>query len=71
MLKHDRRRRIKELREALARGCAGPAKHARKTIARRLKELRRLEAAELDSYHRDHYGSPAEAARGVGYLDQE
>lgn len=36
-------RRIRELRAALARGVAGPAKQARKVIRSRMRELERLE----------------------------
>jgi hypothetical protein len=39
----QRERRIKELKAALARGCAGPAKFARRVTMERVLELRRLE----------------------------
>lgn len=45
----QRKRRIKELRESLARGCAGPVKFARRTLTSWMKELRRLEKEQRKS----------------------
>ncbi|MEE8536913.1 MAG: hypothetical protein V3S71_02825 [Acidobacteriota bacterium] len=43
MTAEERAWKIKELKAALARGCAGPEKFARRTIARRMRELKKLE----------------------------
>lgn len=43
MTPEQRERRIADLKAMLARGCAGPAKFARRTLAAWEAELRRLE----------------------------